>query len=310
MVKPTDNVSQKIMTEIADIKAMSGKTKKIDTQAEYEALGKLLANETGKGNKDYIRGLMVEYENAYPTLDEIEAQKAQEEMMLGVSESIKKQVEKSIKTFKSSIGGSPAKTLAKFELNKLYNSGDLSADEIKYMEQVMEEYFVPLEEHVVKRPNLSDAEIETAETNARIVREALQGYTTKDEQKNVSDIINNNINSKNVMQFLYTYSKSTDGEGFFEQLYTEYNFPDKAQLLQKMTDYLAEYADTFDGESELIHAINVFQKEVAKNGANYGVLDSYFTLGGLISGARNLDKVVDLQNHIDRKMGFPVETVD
>ena len=309
MVKPTDNVSQKIMTKIAEIKAMSGKTKKIDTQAEYEALGELLKKATGTGNKDYIRGLMVEYENAYPTLDE-EAQKAQEEMMLGVSESVGKQVKKSIKACESSIGSSPAKTLAKFELNKLYNSGDLSADEIKYMEQVMEEYYVPLEEHVVKRPNLSDAEIGTAVTNARIVREALQGYTTKDEQKNVSDIINNNINSKNVMQFLYTYSKSTDGEGFFEQLYTEYNFPDKAQLLQKMTDYLAEYADTFDGEFELSHAIKDFQKEVAKNGANYGVLDSYRTLGGLTSGARNLDKVVDLQNHIDREMGFPVETVD
>ena len=66
-------VSQKIMEQVDAIKQMSGNSRKIDTPAEYESLSKLLAGEAGAGNKEYIQGFMIEYENKYPTLEKLEA---------------------------------------------------------------------------------------------------------------------------------------------------------------------------------------------------------------------------------------------
>lgn len=301
MVRPTDNVSQKIMDKLAELKAMSGNSKKIDTPAEYEALGQLLANETGKGNREYIKGLMVEYQEAYPTLEQVEKQKAYDDMMRGVSESVKKQVERLTNSIEKAESSCDLCDTFRLELNKLYNSDGLSEDEKKYLEQIMDKYHIPLKLHVVNMPNLSGEEFQKMDDDADIVRDALQRYTTKNEQKIVSDIINNDINSENVMEFLknYTHRNYSNKEGFFEQLFTEFNFPDKVQLLNKMATHLDEYLQKYDG---YYYDPTAFKDALANN-------PHYFD-GVTVSQARDLDKLVSQQIEIDYNMDFPVQRVD
>ena len=95
-------VSQKIMEQVDAIKQMSGNSRKIDTPAEYESLSKLLAGEAGAGNKEYIQGFMIEYENKYPTLEKLEADKAQAELEKGLTEAGKKEIDDLLKQYDKS----------------------------------------------------------------------------------------------------------------------------------------------------------------------------------------------------------------
>ena len=95
-------VSQKIMEQVDAIKQMSGNSRKIDTPAEYESLSKLLAGEAGAGNKEYIQGFMIEYENKYPTLEKLKADKAQAELEKGLTEAGKKEIDDLLKQYDKS----------------------------------------------------------------------------------------------------------------------------------------------------------------------------------------------------------------
>ena len=299
------NVSEKVFNAVERIKQMAGDVKKIDNNAEYDALAKLLSGTTGDGNREYIQGLMVEYENNFPSTEKYKEQKAQEAMMKGLSKQGKKTIDDCLKKFdntKNLWRGRPtyADTDTSEEaiaLKTLYlkkNSG-LSADERKYLAQEMEKRGISKEPTEVNRVKLSNKEQIRIGKFANEVRDALEGYTTEKEQKRIADIIMNEINADNVMEFLaeYNYNAVGKSHGFFDQLISELNFPEKGKLANKLSKDLQAHMKKYDNKySHYAKVLNA--AEVNKyNVIDSVVIDSFGTVkGGKRYDANELDKFV------------------
>ena len=63
-------------------------------------------------------------------------------------------------------------------------------------------------------------------------------FTERDEQITVSNIIRNNINSDNVLEFLRGYEMKESGDPFFEQMMREWDFEEKEGLIRDVAEKL------------------------------------------------------------------------
>lgn len=63
-------------------------------------------------------------------------------------------------------------------------------------------------------------------------------FTERDEQITVSNIIRNNINSDNVLEFLRGYEMKDSGDPFFEQMMREWDFEEKEGLIRDVAEKL------------------------------------------------------------------------
>ncbi len=138
---------------------------------------------------------------------------------------------------------------------------------------------------VIETSDMSAKELKQVQNSADTIAKNLHGYTTNQEQYEITNFITNEVNSKNILEFLVQYEKSipnTFGEkilniatktaigaavgasggplgaaaigtltfaeavmrmpdSFFEQLVSESNFPEKQDLLRKLTSDLKDY---------------------------------------------------------------------
>ena len=290
------NISPKIQSKIEQIKAMAGDSKKIDNGAEYDALAKLLSGETGRYNKEYIKDLMEEYENNYPTTEKYKEQQAEKKMMEGVSQNAKKQVAKLISAYDKKAKKYEPSDLEKYTLVELYNNelSGLSKDEKQYLKKLLEARGISTEKCEIKHPDFSDEQKKQIHEMAKKVRDGLEGYTTGSEQNTIYNVIMKYVNSENILEFLSGYNSNgfNEGEGIFEQLTKELNFEKKGEIIDKLKqdlkNYINKYRQSADGQYH----------NAAKGSESdkYNVLDTMFEFGSTGSGvydARRADKFVE-----------------
>ena len=253
-------VSQKIMEQVDAIKQMSGNSRKIDTPAEYESLSKLLAGEAGAGNKEYIQGFMIEYENKYPTLEKLEADKAQAELEKGLTEAGKKEIDDLLKQYDKSEKKFKPNDDIEMELQALLNNKykGFTAEEKEYLKQELIKRHIKTEAPVVNVPTRDKAEYAGEEKYDSYY--ALQGYTTEEDQALIREAIGK-VNSDNVMDFLGIY-EHTDDQGFFQQLVTELGFDDKNDLALKVANDLKAYVEKYRPDAEKSSRIDSFIKSL------------------------------------------------
>ena len=251
-------VSQKIMEQVDAIKQMSGNSRKIDTPAEYESLSKLLAGEAGAGNKEYIQGFMIEYENKYPTLEKLEADKAQAELEKGLTEAGKKEIDDLLKQYDKSEKKFKPNDDIEMELQALLNNKykGFTAEEKEYLKQELIKRHIKTEAPVVNVPIRDKANY----TGNNDFYYALQGFTTESDQAVIRDAISK-VNADNIMDFLGIY-KFSDDQGFFQQLVTELGFDDKNDLALKIANDLKAYVEKYRPDAEKSSRIDSFIKSL------------------------------------------------
>ena len=251
-------VSQKIMEQVDAIKQMSGNSRKIDTPAEYESLSKLLAGEAGAGNKEYIQGFMIEYENKYPTLEKLEADKAQAELEKGLTEAGKKEIDDLLKQYDKSEKKFKPNDDIEMELQALLNNKykGFTAEEKEYLKQELIKRHIKTEAPVVNVPIRDKAN----QTGNNDFYYALRGFTTESDQAVIRDAISK-VNADNIMDFLGIY-KFSDDQGFFQQLVTELGFDDKNDLALKVANDLKAYVEKYRPDAEKSSRIDSFIKSL------------------------------------------------
>jgi len=72
------------------------------------------------------------------------------------------------------------------------------------------------------------------------INDLLTSFTERDEQITVSNIIRNNINADNVLEFLRGYEMKQSGDPFFEQMMREWDFEEKEGLIRDVAQKLME----------------------------------------------------------------------
>ena len=93
-----------------------------------------------------------------------------------------------------------------------------------------------------KTHKLTPEETAKSISNGKDVAKFLIGATDDTEERLVTDIINKEVNSDNVIKFLSGYEKnSSGGNHFFEQLRSEWDFDRKQELLHKVATDLKDY---------------------------------------------------------------------
>lgn len=91
-----------------------------------------------------------------------------------------------------------------------------------------------------KRAELTPAEMNRARGLGDDVSDYLVGYTMDSEQGHVKRIITQDINSRNVADFLSGYEEHKGmGDHFFEQMRTEYGFKDNQNLMRNVAKKLS-----------------------------------------------------------------------
>lgn len=135
------------------------------------------------------------------------------------------------------------------------------------------------------KKSLTPEEISAARHNGEGVADRLFGYTSNTEQRTVQDIIENEINSGNVIEFLRGYEEKLKEEkelnlvdlmpagivsayttknkdSFFEQMRTEWDFPEKQDLMHKVAQDLQKYlADKYGTDSKVAKEVAVILLE-------------------------------------------------
>ena len=282
-------VSQKIMEQVDAIKQMSGNSRKIDTPAEYESLSKLLAGEAGAGNKEYIQGFMIEYENKYPTLEKLEADKAQAELEKGLTEAGKKEIDDLLKQYDKSEKKFKPNDDIEMELQALLNNKykGFTAEEKEYLKQELIKRHIKTEAPVVNVPIRDKANY----TGNNDFYYALQGFTTESDQAVIRDAISK-VNADNIMDFLGIY-KFSDDQGFFQQLVTELGFDDKNDLALKIANDLKAYVEKYRPDAEKSSRIDSFIKSL-QEGNTHTWQDTVMGYGHswISTTAKDLDEFV------------------
>lgn len=241
----TERVSQDVQNRVNLIKQMGGNKKKIDSEAEFLELQKLLSNSEGMSTheKEHISGLMVEFSS-----EVIEAQAKRD------AEKISDGARKDLKAIKKMAGN--RKELNEVEARALLDlirntRGDYNAAEIEYFKmELIKAGFgdllqeiecdnkvkqnnmdIPPEEQVeaaskselpseTESQPLSQAEIRKANKYGGYVGEAWAGKTDDTEYKFANVLINEHLNSDNFAEFMKGYN-NTDAMPYFEQLGAE-----------------------------------------------------------------------------------------
>ena len=282
-------VSQKIMEQVDAIKQMSGNSRKIDTPAEYESLSKLLAGEAGAGNKEYIQGFMIEYENKYPTLEKLEADKAQAELEKGLTEAGKKEIDDLLKQYDKSEKKFKPNDDIEMELQALLNNKykGFTAEEKEYLKQELIKRHIKTEAPVVNVPIRDKANY----TGNNDFYYALRGFTTESDQAVIRDAISK-VNADNIMDFLGIY-KFSDDQGFFQQLVTELGFDDKNDLALKIANDLKAYVEKYRPDAEKSSRIDSFIKSL-QEGNTHTWQDTVMGYGHswISTTAKDLDEFV------------------
>ena len=86
---------------------------------------------------------------------------------------------------------------------------------------------------------LTDKETAEARSYGAQINDLLTNvFTERDEQITVSNIIRNNINSDNVLEFLRGYEMKESGDQFFEQMMREWDFEEKEGLIRDVAEKL------------------------------------------------------------------------
>ena len=125
-----------------------------------------------------------------------------------------------------------------------------------------------------KSNGLSPEEIKEARDDGKVVGDALLGHTSNTEQRAVQDIVDEEVNSGNVLEFLRGYEKelkqynlwvgavATKGDHFFEQMRTENNFPEQQDLMRKVAEDLQGYlANKYGVDSDIAKEVAVILLE-------------------------------------------------
>ena len=301
-------VSKYVQNAVKLIKGLEGSKKKIDSQVEYAQLQELLNQTTGEKNRNYIQGLMVEYDKNISKADVEKTDK--EHFKNNISKEARKNIDKLFdrEPFSSMAANSNIRARVKdFYMNGGY--AKLSDEEKTYFNNMARKIFLAVDvDEELNRPetisyvNLNKEELKKLDEKADVVRSLLKGdgtitnsgFTVKAEQEYIANVIMNDINSDNVFEFLksYNYNGYSDGEGLFEQLVTEYNFPDKGKLIEKLSTDLKEHMKKYRYDNA--DSVRIIKAEDAK----YNVWNSITDLGGK-SGRSNggyyavqLDKLV------------------
>lgn len=132
---------------------------------------------------------------------------------------------------------------------------------------------------------ISVEEVKEARDNGETVADALLGHTSNTEQRTVQDIVNEEVNSGNVLEFLRGYENGLaedrkkaitnpahlrPADHFFEQMRTENNFPEKQDLMRKVAEDLQGYlANKYGVDSDVAREVAIilleqtFEKEQA-----------------------------------------------
>lgn len=136
---------------------------------------------------------------------------------------------------------------------------------------------------VENKKGLTPVEISAARKNGEDVADRLFGYTSNTEQRTVQDIVENEINSGNVIEFIRGYEEKLKDEtelnlkdfivngvipgysitkvnkdSFFEQMRTELDFPEKQELMHKVAQDLQNYlADKYGADSRIAKEVAV-----------------------------------------------------
>lgn len=134
---------------------------------------------------------------------------------------------------------------------------------------------------------LTPVEISAARNNGEGVADRLFGYTTNTEQWTIQDIVENEIDSGNVIEFFRGYEErlaertelniadyvistvnyghrlaKENKDSFFEQMRTEWDFPEKQELMHKVAGDLQEYlADKYGADSKVAKEVAVILLE-------------------------------------------------
>jgi hypothetical protein len=121
------------------------------------------------------------------------------------------------------------------------------------------------------KEKLPPSEIKNARLHGKKAFSALEGYTSNTEQKMLNDILNEDVNSENVLEFLRGYQSKTPPvakqilpiqipspaemygpNSFFEQLRTEWDYPEKQELMNKVVSDLHAFVEERLGEDNPI----------------------------------------------------------
>ncbi len=120
-----------------------------------------------------------------------------------------------------------------------------------------------------KPGKISVEEAREARKDGEAAGEALLGQTSNTEQRIVQDIINEEVNSGNVMEFFKGYEKElkehnlwvgglAKGDHFFEQIRTENNFPEQQDLMRKVAEDLQGYlANKYGVDSDVAREVSI-----------------------------------------------------
>ena len=114
------------------------------------------------------------------------------------------------------------------------------------------------------KPDLKENQGENVHTdssqlNGKKVAELLRKFTTEKDQKEITKIINNEVNSENVMEFIKGYNEYYEGAPktpFITSLLNEFFFENKQELALKFTQYLREYFEN-NGNQDAVEKLDV-----------------------------------------------------
>ena len=147
-------------------------------------------------------------------------------------------------------------------------------------------------------------EAREARKDGEAAGEALLGQTSNTEQRIVQDIVNEEVNSGNVMEFFKGYEKElkehnlwvgglAKGDHFFEQMRTENNFPEQQDLMRKVAEDLQGYlANKYGVDSDVAREVSIVLLE--------GVLGK--------EQAKTLDKIYQEELGMKKEAGNRVYT--
>ena len=178
-------------------------------------------------------------------------------------------------------------------VNNIYYYGIPQTEEDKGADGV-----APKDTHPEKDSELSPEDVKKSRENGYKVADKLFGYTSNSEQADIQQILNEEMNSQNVIEILKGYEKrfqefknpilitpvgphpnaaELQKDHFFEQMRTETDFPEKQKLMRKVAEDLQAYFQNKYGvDSAVAKEISVILLEEKLGKEQAELLDLYY----------------------------------
>jgi hypothetical protein len=264
----------KIVKNAVNIILNSDGQKGITCKAEYEKLSGLLAGTIGKDNREFIEGFMLEWEDreahrnkteeAKTDVPNVKTEETQPVENKPVAPHETKPVDKErhaeSQPVKREQPVNKKPNVVNNHNHNVTNDNDFTQrGKINIGPGARVTIITPgnsnnqnvgklgdkpedIENNKPVKQGLTSQEKNAAQANGRAVADYLIGMTTDAEQGLTKNIIQNEVNERNIMEFIRGYSENDDwGNKLFEQLESEWGFEEAQKLMKKLADDLSKF---------------------------------------------------------------------